>query len=106
MMDFNPAVRRTAAFGQLEEHADLAIELGKRWLFQRADSTYQADERHAAWIVWVRLRVLTDDEIANRRMHLAHPVTFELVHQTRQGKASGVRILVGAFFFIFHPKSS
>jgi hypothetical protein len=77
MMDFNPTVRRTAAFGQLEEHADLAIEQGKRWLFQRADGTYQADERYAAWIVWVGLHVLTEDEIAKRRMHLAPPVTLK-----------------------------
>jgi hypothetical protein len=79
MMDLNPSIRRATALGQLEKNADLAIDQGKRWLFQRADGAYQADERHAAWIVWVGLHVLTDDEIANRRMYLAHPVTLELV---------------------------
>ncbi len=75
MMEFNPSVRRTAALGQLEKHADLAIEQWKRRLLQRADGTHQTNKRYSARMVRIGLYVLAEDKIANCRMHLIHPAT-------------------------------
>jgi hypothetical protein len=61
----------------LEEDADFPKKQRIRGLFNRPNRTDQTDKGDSARIVRIGLNVFANDQIPNRRMHLAHAVVSE-----------------------------